>query len=321
MLAVGLNLITGFRDQVSLGHAAFFGARAYAAALCAVAGWSLPLALLAGCVVASAFGLVVGGASIRLAEDCLAVTTIGFARKAPWLGAEMGIGRIPATGLGATGDVAMIMGFAAAAIAFSLVVRRSWMGFAFQAVADDERAARTLAIPTGAYKLSAFAMGTTIAGLAGGLYTYFTRFIVPDSFGFILSVTIMAMVVIGGVGSSWGAILLTPIPEAFRFVDNYKLLIFGGTLVLVMRFAPSGLAGLAGALIARARACATVSPSRGSRSALAASRRSTPSRSRSAKANSRASSAPTARARHRCCDASPACCAPTPDGSRSAGMT
>ena len=142
----------------------------------------------------------------------------------------------------------MILMFAVATIAFSLYLNRSWMGFAFRAVADDEQAARTIAIPASTYKLVAFAIGTAIAGLAGGLYAYFTQFIVPDSFGFILSVTLMAMVVIGGTGSTWGvvaaAIILTLLPEAFRFINDYRLLIYGGLLMLVMRFAPGGLAGI-----------------------------------------------------------------------------
>jgi branched-chain amino acid transport system permease protein len=255
MLAVSLNLITGFCGQVSLGHGAFFGAGAYAAALCAVAGMPVSVALLAGLLVAGLLGLIVGFASVRLREDFLAVTTIGvgfllvgFVRKQSWLGAEMGISKIPASGLGPDGNAVMILLFALATIAFSLYLKRSWMGFAFRAVADDEQAARTLAIPASTYKLVAFAIGTAIAGLAGGLYTYFTQFIVPDSFGFILSVTLMAMVVIGGTGSTWGVvvgtIILTLLPEAFRFINEYRLLIFGGLLVLVMRFAPGGLAGI-----------------------------------------------------------------------------
>jgi branched-chain amino acid transport system permease protein len=255
MLAVSLNLITGFCGQVSLGHGAFFGAGAYAAALCAVAGMPVPVALLAGLFIAGLLGLIVGFASVRLREDFLAVTTIGvgfllvgFVRKQSWLGAEMGISKIPASGLGPDGNTVMILLFALATIAFSLYLKRSWMGFAFRAVADDEQAARTLAIPASTYKLVAFAIGTAIAGLAGGLYTYFTQFIVPDSFGFILSVTLMAMVVIGGTGSTWGVvvgtIILTLLPEAFRFINEYRLLIFGGLLVLVMRFAPGGLAGI-----------------------------------------------------------------------------
>lgn len=264
MLAVSLNLISGLCGQFSLGHGAFYGAGAYAAALCATAGYSVPVALLVGFIVGGLLGFVVGFASVRLREDFLAVTTIGisflfvgFVRKQHWLGAEMGLSKIPGSGLGPDGNAIMILIFAAATIAFSLYLNRSWMGFAFRAVADDEQAARTIAIPASTYKLVAFAIGTAIAGLAGGLYTYFTQFIVPDSFGFILSVTLMAMVVIGGTGSTWGvvaaAIILTLLPEAFRFINDYRLLIFGGLLMLVMRFAPGGLAGIVTSLTRRLR--------------------------------------------------------------------
>ncbi|HEV2572270.1 MAG TPA: branched-chain amino acid ABC transporter permease [Beijerinckiaceae bacterium] len=264
MLATSLNLISGFCGQFSLGHGAFYGAGAYAAALCAVAGYPVPVALLVGALVGGALGFIVGFASVRLREDFLVVTTIGvsflfvgFVRKQKWLGAEMGISKIPASGLGPEGNAVMILLFAAATIALCLYLNRSWLGFAFRAVGDDEQAARTIAIPVSTYKLLAFTIGTAIAGLAGGLYTYFTQFIVPDSFTFILSVTLMAMVVIGGLGSTWGvviaAIILTLLPEAFRFINDYRLLIYGGVLMLVMRFAPGGLAGIATSLTRRLR--------------------------------------------------------------------
>src|ERR1700737_1565738 len=205
MLAVSLNMISGFCGQFSLGHAACYGAGAYAAAVFAAGGAPVALSLLAGIVVASLLGLVVGFAALRLRADFLAVTTIGvsflfvgFVRKQPWLGAEMGISKIPASGLGSEGNTLLIIACALATVAASLYVDRSWMGFAFRAVGDDEETARTVAIPVSSYKLVAFTLGTAIAGLAGGLYAYFTQFIVPDSFGFILSV---AMVVIGGTGS------------------------------------------------------------------------------------------------------------------------
>jgi branched-chain amino acid transport system permease protein len=264
MLAVSLNLITGFCGQFSLGHAAFYGAGAYAAAFFAADGAPVVLALLAGIVVASLLGIVVGFASLRLRHDFLAVTTIGvsflfvgFVRKQPWLGAEMGISRIPSSGLGSEGNALLILACALTTIAFSLYVHRSWMGFGFRAVGDDEDTARSVGISVTAYKLVAFTMGTAIAGLAGGLYAYFTQFIVPDSFGFIVSVMLMAMVVIGGTGSTVGvvaaAIILTLLPEMFRFMNDYRLLVFGGLLVLVMRFAPGGLAGIGRAAAARAR--------------------------------------------------------------------
>ena len=240
------------------------GAGAYAAALCATAGYSVPVAPL-GTVVAGGLGFIVGFASVRLREDFLAVTTIGisflfvgFVRKQHWLGAKDGpqvhSGKRPwaRTATRLSSQFSQLP-----TIAFSLYLNRSWMGFAFRAVADDEQAARTIAIPASTYKLVAFAIGTAIAGLAGGLYAYFTQFIVPDLFGFILSVTIMAMVVIGGTGSTFGvvaaAIILTLLPEAFRFINDYRLLIYGGLLMLVMRFAPGGLAGIMTSLTERRR--------------------------------------------------------------------
>ena len=264
MLAVSLNMITGFCGQFSLGHAAFYGAGAYGAAFFAAAGSSVLLSLLVGIVVASLLGLIVGFASLRLRHDFLAVTTIGvsflfvgFVRKQSWLGAEMGISKIPPSGLGPEGNTLLIIACAVVAIALSLYISRSWMGFGFRAVGDDEDTARTVGIPVARYKLVAFTLGTGIAGLAGGLYSYFTQFIVPDSFGFIVSVALMAMVVIGGTGSTLGvvaaAIILTLLPEIFRFVNEYRLLIFGGLLVLVMRFAPDGLAGLGRAIVTKVR--------------------------------------------------------------------
>jgi branched-chain amino acid transport system permease protein len=255
ILAVSLNMISGFCGQISLGHGAFFGAGAYAAALAMVGTASVPLAIIAAALTGSLLGIVVGFASLRVRTDFLAVTTIGvnflfvgFVRKQAWLGAEMGISGIPGTGLGAAGNMTMILLFAAATIALSFYISRSWMGFAFRAVGEDEGAAATLGINSGAYKLAAFGIGTALAGLAGGLYTFFTQFITADAFDFIFSVMLMAMVVIGGIGSTWGVVVaavgLTLLPEAIRFVNDYRLLVFGGLLVLVIRLAPGGLAAL-----------------------------------------------------------------------------
>jgi branched-chain amino acid transport system permease protein len=264
ILAVSLNMISGLCGQISLGHGAFFGAGAYAAALAMVKTASAPLALLAALGAGGAIGVIVGFASLRVRNDFLAVTTIGvnflfvgFVRKQSWLGGEMGISGIPPTGFGASGNMILILAFACATVAFSLYLTRSWMGFAFRAVGEDEQAAATLGIGASAYKLAAFGIGTALAGLAGGLYAFFTQFITVDAFDFIFSVMLMAMVVIGGIGSTWGvvaaAIGLTLLPEAIRFVNNYRLLVFGGMLVLVIRLAPGGLAALVRNLFVRAR--------------------------------------------------------------------
>ena len=255
ILAVSLNMISGFCGQISLGHGAFYGAGAYAAALALIGGAGVAAALVCGAAVAALLGTIVGFASLRVRSDFLAVTTIGvnflftgFVRKQHWLGGEMGISNIPSSGFGGTGNMIMILLFAAATVALSSYISRSWMGFVFRAVSQDEDAAKTLGINVGAYKLAAFAIGTALAGLAGALYAFFTQFITADTFDFILSVMLMAMVVIGGVGSTSGvvvaAVLLTLLPEAIRFVNNYRLLVFGGLLVLVIRLAPGGLAGM-----------------------------------------------------------------------------
>lgn len=255
MLAVGLNMISGFCGQISLGHAAFYGIGAYVAALAAVAGGPFAAALLLGLAAAALAGFVVGFAALRVRDDFLAIATmgvgfvfLGFVRKQSWLGAEMGISRIPAPPLDRFDFAALCLALAAAIVALSIYINRSWMGTALRAVAQDEDAARTVGIDVPRFKLAAFMIGTGAAGLAGGLYAYMTQLIVPDAFNFVQSITILAMVVIGGIGSTWGvvigAVILTLMPEAFRFINDYKLLIYGALLLLVMRFYPGGLAAM-----------------------------------------------------------------------------
>lgn len=262
LLALGLNLITGFCGQISLGHAAFYGTGAYAAALVSKAGAGFVPALAAGAACAAVLGLVVGLASLRVRADFLAITTmgvnflfLGIVRQQEALGGELGISRIPSSGLGDMGFLAVVLGSAAALLLFSVHLKRTWMGFVFDAIADDEDTARVLGIDVARYKLVAFALGTAFAGLAGGLYAHYAHIIVPDAFGFTVSITILAMVVVGGIGSNWGvlvaAVLLTLLPEALRVVSDYKLLLYGGLVLLVMRLSPGGLAGLTHALLRR----------------------------------------------------------------------
>ncbi|MBW2593260.1 MAG: branched-chain amino acid ABC transporter permease [Deltaproteobacteria bacterium] len=257
ILALGLNMITGFCGQISLGHAAFYGVGAYTAALLAKAGFSAMLSLPLAMLMAGIIGVIVGLTSLRVRHDFLAITTMGAGflflgivrQEDRFLGGELGISSIPSIGLDKAGYFLLVLLLAALAATFSLYVKRSWMGFAFEAVADDEDTARMLSVDVPAYKLAAFAMGTAMAGLAGGLYAYFARFIVPDDFGFITSITILSMVAVGGIGSIFGVIIATAIltlmPEFFRFIGDYKLLVYGILLFSVMRFAPDGLAGIA----------------------------------------------------------------------------
>ena len=211
-------------------------------------------------IAAGILGLVVGLASLRVRHDFLAITTmgvgflfLGIVRQQEALGGELGISGIPASGLSKIGYLALVLILAALFTLFSLWIKRSWMGFAFEAVADDEDTARVVSVDVAACKLAAFAMGTAMAGAAGGLYTYFARFLMPDDFGFITSISVLSMVAVGGIGSVFGVIaatvILTLMPEFFRFISDYKLLVYGTLLFAVMRFAPEGLAGLARSLL------------------------------------------------------------------------
>lgn len=261
--AIGLNLITGYCGQISLGHAAFYGIGAYTTALMAKAGFPGPLNLLAAMLLSGAVGGVVGLTSLRVREDFLAISTMGVGflflgivrQQERFLGGELGISSIPSFGLGKPGFFAVVLALVLLTAAFSRYLKKSWMGFAFDAVADDEDTARVLSVNVSAYKLVAFALGTALAGLAGGLYCYFARFIVPDDFGFITSISVLSMVAVGGIGSVYGVIvgtaLLTLMPDFFRFISDYKLLVYGALLFTVMRFAPNGLAGLPAMLMAK----------------------------------------------------------------------
>ena len=264
LFALSLNLITGFCGQISLGHAAFYGAGAYGAAMLTKAGVPFALALPAGALVAGALGMLVGVASLRVRHDFLAITTmgvgflfLGIVRQQDALGGELGISAIPDPGLGKLGYMALCLALAAALALFSAYVKRSWMGTAFEAIADDEDTARVLGVEVARYKLVAFALGTAFAGLAGGLYAHFYKFIDPESFGFIESITVLSMVVVGGIGSIWGvivaAVVLTLLPQVFQVIDQYKLLLYGGLLFGVMLFGSGGLAGLARAVADRLR--------------------------------------------------------------------
>ncbi|MGI9482868.1 MAG: branched-chain amino acid ABC transporter permease [Hyphomicrobiales bacterium] len=256
LFALSLNVITGFCGQVSLGHAAFYGIGGYTAALLTKSGIPLAAALFPAAVFAGLIGLVVGVASLRVRHDFLAITTmgvtflfVGIVRKQDALGGEVGISGIPSVAFGRPGLLALAVVVTLLFVLLNLHLRRSWMGFAFESIADDEDTARILGIDVRSYKLWAFVIGTAGAGVAGGLYAHHIRFISPDSFGFVESVTVLAMVILGGIGSIWGvavaAAVLSVMPLWFQFVDDYKLLLYGALLFLTMRFAPDGLAGIA----------------------------------------------------------------------------
>jgi branched-chain amino acid transport system permease protein len=263
VFALSLNLITGFCGQISLGHAAFLGVGAYTTALLSKAGLPFPLDLLAAAVAAAALGFVVGLSSLRVRHDFLAITTMGFGflflgvvRQQDWLGGEMGVSAIPGPGLSKPGFLAFVAAVALMVAVFSAYLKRSWLGFSFAAIADDEDTARVVALDVASYKLLAFVLGTAIAGIAGGLYAHHVRFISPDSFGFVESIAVLSMVIVGGIGSVTGvaitAMVLTALPLWFQVIEDYKLLLYSALLFLTMQLCEDGLSGFARRLI-RAR--------------------------------------------------------------------
>ncbi len=260
ILTLGLNTITGLAGQISLGHAAFFGVGAYTLAVLTVDyGWPYWPALLAAVAAAALAGALIGAAAIRVRADFLAITTMGvnFVAVAvflyfPFFGGAMGIGGIPSPTLfgeevGKPGLFGFVLAGLLLALGVNLYLRRAWAGLALVALRDDEEAAAACGIDVRKFKIVAFTVGTALAGLAGALYASFLTFISAGDFGFPTSITILSMLVFGGVGTNRGAVVgaavLGAAPEFFRFMADYRMLVYGGLLLLLMRFLPAGLLG------------------------------------------------------------------------------
>ena len=260
ILTLGLNTITGLAGQISLGHAAFFGVGAYTAAILTVSyRWDFWPALAAAVATAGAFGALIGAAAIRVREDFLAITTMGvnFVVVAvflyfPFFGGALGIGGIPGPALfgrevAKSGFFLLVAAGVVLALAVNLWLLRSWAGLALLAVREDEDAARASGVDVRKFKIAAFTVGTALAGLAGAFYASFLTFISAGDFGFPFSITILCMLVFGGIGTNRGAIagavVLGVLPELFRFMADYRMLTYGTILLLLMRFQPAGLLG------------------------------------------------------------------------------
>ena len=238
ILAVSLNLVMGETGQFSLCHAAFMAVGAYTSAL--LSGKALPAllphlswtgsswasqvfflpVLLVGGAVAALAGLIVGGPSLRLRGDYLAMVTLGFGeiirvllQNANVVGGARGMeGIFPATNL------FWAVGFAVLTVYTMIALVRSTYGRGFQAVRDDEIAAAAMGIDTTRVKVTAFVIGAFFAGVAGGLYAHAVEFISPDGFNFLRSFEIIVMVILGGLGCPVGvaisAILITLLNSA-----------------------------------------------------------------------------------------------------------
>jgi len=260
IVACGLNVIVGFAGQISLGHAAFFGIGAYTAALLATkAGLSFWAALPLVIAVSALIGLLLGIPSLRVREDFLAITTIGinFIVEAifnnfEFFGGALGIGGIPRVEvfdlkLRGTEFLVLCLFFLVVVMVVCWWLTRCWAGLACFALREEEAAAASVGISPVRFKLLAFVIGTGMAGLGGALYAHFMRFISASDFAFPLSVSLLSMVVVGGIGTLWGpilgALIIGVLPEVFRPLTDYRILFYTMLLLLMIRFQPGGLLG------------------------------------------------------------------------------
>jgi len=250
ILALGLNLITGVTGQLSMGHAGFMSIGAYTAAILTMQyGFPFWAALLAGACLAAFFGFLIGIPTLRLEGDYLAMVTIGFAEiiRVFFLNFEPGGKAVGLYGMPQYTTFAIVWIIVIVVILLNVRLLDSRTGRALYAIRENEIAAEAAGINTTGLKVLAFTVGAFLGGLGGGLYAHYMSYIAPQDFGFMKSIEILNMVVLGGMGSIPGTILgtiiLTIAPEMLRIVADYRLLFYGGLLVILMIFRPNGLLG------------------------------------------------------------------------------
>jgi branched-chain amino acid transport system permease protein len=293
LLALGLNIVVGFAGLLDLGYIAFYAVGAYAYALLASPHFGLHLPfwiiLPIGAAAAALFGVLLGAPTLKLRGDYLAIVTLGFgeivriflnnlSQPVNITRGPQGIAGIDPVRLGGvdfsrTDSVLgvvlsgpmkyyyLLLALMLAIIVVSIRLQNSRIGRAWEAIREDETAARAMGIDTTALKLLAFAMGASFGGVAGGMFAAIQGFISPESFVLVESVMIVSMVVLGGMGNIagviLGAVLLAFVPEILRWTvepaqramfgraivepEVIRMLIFGLALVLVMLFRPAGL--------------------------------------------------------------------------------
>jgi len=268
-LAGALNLITGYTGILSIGHAAFYGLGAYTAALMSL-HFQTPFLvnLICAALSCAAVGVLVGGPTIRLRNDDMAIASfafqiITFSVLNNWLtltGGPMGIPGIPPPNVFGHA-VTSRLEFVGIAGAFAIVVHgllflivRSPFGRVLRAIREDEVFAAAMAKNVSEYKMLAFVLCAVIAGCAGVFYAHYMRYIDPSSFTFMESVFIISIVVLGGAGSIWGplvgAVVLVAMPELLRFIGlphavaaNLRQCLYGCILAGCMLWRPQGIMG------------------------------------------------------------------------------
>jgi branched-chain amino acid transport system permease protein len=254
LLALSLNLVMGYTGQLNLGQSAFFGIGAYVSTiLIKTYGWNFWLAALAAVAAAGLVGVALAAFAVRLRGHYLAIASLGFAVITyqvllNWEDVTEGVRGI----YGIMPPVSNTVGlfYLVAAIAFAVYALldnlvRSPVGDTLRAIREDEISAASLGVNSAVWKAFAFGLGAAIAGLAGVFYPGFVGTLVPDAFGIIESFTMMAMVIVGGMGTMVGpvvgAVVLTFLPELLRGFGELRLMIYGLALTLVVLFMPGGM--------------------------------------------------------------------------------
>ena len=284
VVAIGLNLLSGFTNQLSFGHAGFLAIGAYTAALITLHAPAVPVIVtlaLAGLVTA-VVGLAFGVPCLRLSGLYLAMATLafGFVIVEAILNLD-GLTRgadglsVPVARLGAwplvsdTARYYLTLAVTAVLVAGAINLTHSRVGRAFLAIRESEIAAQASGVPVAAYKTVAFAVSAFYTGVAGGLFAFLVGFLSPDAFDVFLSVDFVVMIILGGLGSVPGSIagaaVVTVLNDALAAFQNYRPLIFGAILIACMLFMPGGIIGAARALARRltassgGRSCASSS--------------------------------------------------------------
>lgn len=232
-LSSSFNLIIGFGGLVSIAHPIFFALGAYTTGVLSVKfGLHPVLAVAAGGAVALVSSFMLSLPSLRISGDYLLITSIGFQlglieiiKNLDFLGGASGLSGIPNVVKGHRSLVfaAIALGLAAAVVLLVRALVRGPYGRAIQAMRDDELAFSALGRNAMNIKITIFALGSGIAGVAGGIYAFYYQYITPDQFQILQSAMILTMVVVGGMGSVWGpvvgAVLLLTLPEAITFLN------------------------------------------------------------------------------------------------------
>jgi branched-chain amino acid transport system permease protein len=266
---LSLNLIIGIAGQVSLGHAGFIGIGAYAYALLVKFAMLPPLiALVAGILAGGIAGVIVGVPALRMRGPYVVLGTMAFGEMVrltlamgDWAGGVDGLVGIPGFKIAnldhGTAMYILLVLALLASIGLIEILQRSYLGKVLVAIKDDEMAANAAGIDVNAAKIVAFGLSGAIAALGGTLYAATYAVISPDVFDINLSLLILTMLILGGMGRTSGvvagAVLLTFLPEMLRFSANVYMIIYAALVILLAIFMPGGIVGFLSDLLPRTR--------------------------------------------------------------------